>query len=155
MNNKTIVIGSDDAGLGLKDTIVAYIRSKGIIVEDLGVTEKTDKTIYPLIAKRVCKGIINSNYTKQGILICGTGIGMALVANKFPGIYAAVCHDPYSAERSKRSNNCNLMCMGARVIGVELAKKLTDEWLLYDFVDERSKPKVDAIVKIDKETRKN
>lgn len=154
MNNKVIVIGCDDAGLELKDIIFELIKTKGFIVEDLGVTDKSDKTMYPLIAKSVCERIIQSGYTKQGILICGTGIGMALVANKFPGIYAAVCHDPYSAERSKRSNNCNLMCMGARVIGVELAKKLTNEWLSYDTVDEKSKPKVDAIVKIDNETRK-
>ncbi len=154
MNNKVIVIGCDDAGLELKDIIFEFIKTKGLIVEDLGVTDKSDKTMYPFIAKRVCERIIQSGYTKQGILICGTGIGMALVANKFPGIYAAVCHDPYSAERSKRSNNCNLMCMGARVIGVELAKKLTTEWLSYDTADEKSKPKVDAIVKIDHETRK-
>ncbi len=154
MDKKVIVIGSDDAGLELKNIIIELIQTRGYIVEDLGVTDKNDKTMYPLIAKRVCEKIIDSGYAKQGILICGTGIGMALVANKFPGIYAAVCHDPYSAERSKRSNNCNLMCMGARVIGVELAKKLTNEWLSYDTVDEKSRPKVDAIVQIDKETRK-
>jgi ribose 5-phosphate isomerase B len=154
MNNKIIVIGSDDAGLELKDIIFELLKTRGFIVEDQGVTEKSDTTMYPLIAKRVCERIIQSGYTKQGILICGTGIGMALVSNKFPGIYAAVCHDPYSAERSKRSNNCNLMCMGARVIGVELAKKLTNEWLSYDTVDEKSRPKVEAIVRIDNETRK-
>ena len=154
MNEKVIVIGSDDAGLELKSIIIELLHAKAYIVEDLGISDNTDKTMYPLISKRVCERIIESRYTKQGILICGTGIGMALVANKFPGIFAAVCHDPYSAERSKRSNDCNLLCMGARVIGTELARKLTIEWLSYDEVDEKSKPKVAAIMEIDKETRK-
>ena len=73
--------------------------------------------------------IIASDYGKEGILICGTGIGMAITANKFPGIYAAVCHDNYSAERARLSNNSNVLCMGARIIGPELAKKVLREWL--------------------------
>ena len=122
--------------------------------EDVGVTSAVDNTFYPNIAERVCKAIIDSGYSKIGILICGTGIGMSITANKFPGIFASVCHDSYSAERSKLSNNCNVLCMGARVIGTELAKKITKEWLSLEFVDGSSTPKVKAMRDIDAATRK-
>ena len=92
-----------------------------------------DQTEYPVVAQRAMEKIIASNYSKEGILICGTGIGMAITANKFPGIYAAVCHDNYSAERARLSNNSNVLCMGARIIGPELAKKVLREWLSLEF----------------------
>jgi len=149
MKDKTIVIGCDNAAVDLKNQIIALINSKGIKVEDIGVSSIEDKTYYPLIAKMVCEEIIKSEYAKDGILLCGTGIGMAITANKFRGIRAAVCHDSFSAERSKLSNDANVLCMGARVIGVELAKKITREWLDLEFVDSASTPKVNAIKEID------
>jgi ribose 5-phosphate isomerase B len=153
MDQKTIVIGCDDAGFELKAAIVDVIRSKGYIVIDEGINSIDDNTYYPSIAERVCKKIIDSNYSNQGILICGTGIGMAITANKFPGIFAAVCHDLYSTERSKLSNNCNVLCMGARVIGLEVAKRMVCEWLLLDFIDGSSTPKVAEMRRIDVQNR--
>lgn len=115
----------------------------------LGVESESDDSYYPLIAQWVAEEIITSGYTKEGILICGTGIGMAITANKFPGIYAAVCHDNYSAERARLSNNSNVLCMGARIIGPELAKKVLAEWLSLEFQGGRSAPKVAEIKKIE------
>lgn len=149
MKNDTIVIGCDDAAVELKKQIIALLEARNIKVEDMGVTGPGDATYYPLVAKKVCERIIASDYKKDGILICGTGIGMAMTANKFKGIRAAVCHDNFSAERSRLSNDANVLCMGARVIGPELAKKITLEWISLDFVDGSSTPKVNAIKDID------
>ena len=146
---KTIVIGCDNAAVGLKNILVEHMRSQGITVEDMGCDSAEDKTYYPLIAKRVCERIIESGYTKEGVLVCGTGIGMAMTANKFKGIRAAVCHDIYSAERAKLSNNGNVICMGERVIGSELAKKILNEWLRLTFADGSSTPTVQAIIDIE------
>ena len=149
MRGKPIVIGCDNAAVSLKNSIVEFLRDKGIIVEDVGVNSPDDATVYPVIAQKVCDEIISSGYTKDGILICGTGIGMAMTANKFKGIRAAVCHDNYSAERSILSNDGNVLCMGARVIGPELAKKIVREWIRLKFVDGSSTPKVNAIKEIE------
>lgn len=148
---KTIVIGCDNAAVSLKNTITYFINDQGIIVEDVGCNNARDTTIYPEIAARVCHEIMKSGYEKRGILLCGTGIGMAMTANKFKGIRAAVCHDNYSAERSILSNNANVLCMGARVIGYELAKKIIREWIGLEFVDGSSTPKVQAIRNIESE----
>lgn len=142
---KKIVIGCDNVGVGLKKVIIKILEQKGIKYEDVGVEDEIDNTIYPLIAESVCKKIIGSAYQKEGLLICGTGIGMAISANKFPGIYAAVCHDTYSAERARLSNDSNVMTMGARVIGPELAKKIVEEWLSLEFVPGSSSSKVQKI----------
>jgi len=149
MKANTIVIGCDNAAVDMKNTIMDFLKSKGFNVENVGVDSADDSTYYPYIAQRVCEKIIESGYEKNGILICGTGIGMAITANKFSGIRAAVCHDNYSAERAKLSNNANLLCLGARVIGPELAKKIVSEWTSLEFIDGSSTPKVNAIIEID------
>ncbi len=149
MKADTIVIGCDDAAMDMKNTVIALLKAKGINVEDLGVNGLDDHTYYPLVAKKVCESIIKSGYKKDGILICGTGIGMAMTANKFKGIRAAVCHDNFSAERARLSNDSNVLCMGARVIGPELAKKIVNEWISLEFTDCSSTPKVNAIKEID------
>lgn len=149
MDMKTIVIGCDNAAVEMKNTITEFLRSKGINVENVGVDSPQDNTYYPLVAQKVCEEIIESGYTKDGILICGTGIGMAMTANKFKGIRAAVCHDNFSAERSRLSNDGNVLCMGARVIGLELAKKIVAEWISLKFVDGSSTPKVQSIKDIE------
>lgn len=148
---KTVIVGCDNAAVELKNVIVEHLLKKGFCVDDVGCESREDPTYYPLIAKRVCEKIIESGYTKEGVLICGTGIGMAMSANKFKGIRAAVCHDIFSTERAKLSNNANIICFGERVIGVELAKKLLDEWLSLTFQDGSSTPKVQAIMEIEKE----
>ena len=154
MDKKTIVIGCDNAAVSLKNTIKEYVESLGYTVEDAGCFSAEDPTVYPLVAEKVCKELAKSDFAKDGILICGTGIGMAMSANKCKGIRAAVCHDNFSAERAKLSNDANVLCMGERVIGPELAKKITKEWLSLHFVDCGSTPKVNAIKEIERQNFK-
>lgn len=149
-----IVIGCDEAAFGMKQLIIAELKAMGYEVEDVGCTSEEDRTVYPLIAERLAKSIIESDYSKRGILICGTGLGMSITANKFPGIRATVCHDHYSAQRSVLSNNANVLCMGARVIGPELAKSIVKEWLPLHFVDGSSTPKVQEMIRIERDTMK-
>ena len=151
MHSKMVVIGCDNAAVDLKEIISKYALSLGYKLEDVGCFTSEDATYYPYIAEKLCKEIEKSHFEKEGILICGTGIGMAITANKHPGIRAAVCHDNYSAERAKLSNNCNVVCMGARFIGPESAKKIIKEWLSLEFVDGNSTPKVEAIKEIEAE----
>lgn len=148
---RKIVAGCDNAAVELKNILVEFMREKGIAVEDVGCESREDPTFYPYIAQRVCEKIIENDYEKRGVLICGTGIGMAMTANKFKGIRAAVCHDVFSAERAKLSNDANVICMGERVIGKELAKKLLEEWLELEFQDGSSTAKVHAISEIESE----
>ncbi|HBU11691.1 MAG TPA: ribose 5-phosphate isomerase B [Clostridiales bacterium] len=154
MSKKDIVIGCDNAAVAMKNTIREYVRSLGYNVEDVGCFSAEDDTYYPLVAKRACDIIKESGYKKEGILICGTGMGMAMTANKCPGIRASVCHDNFSAERAKLSNDANVLCLGERVVGMELAKKVTKEWLSLAFIDGSSTPKVEAMMKIEKENFK-
>jgi len=149
-----IVIGCDNAAVSLKNTLVKFLETKGVEVEDVGCYTSEDPINYPLVAKKVCDKVIESNYTKRGMLICGTGIGMAMTANKFKGIRAAVCHDIFSTQRSILSNNGNVLCMGERVIGVELAKTLVNEWISLEFKDGPSTAKVQDIINIETENMK-
>ena len=151
---QTIVIGCDNAAIRLKDILADTLRDNGFIVEDFGCFSSEDPTNYPTIAKKVCDHIIASKYEKRGVLVCGTGIGMCITANKFKGIRAAVGHDSFSAERAALSNDANVLCMGERVIGVELAKKILNEWLPLHFVDGSSTPKVQEILDIETENFK-
>ena len=156
MGHKAIVIGCDNAAVELKNALIGVLKKdEGIEYEDVGVNSSDDQTVYPSVARRVCETIMDSDYEKEGIIICGTGIGMAMTANKFPGIFAAVCHDSYSAERLRLSNNGNVICFGARIIGPELAKKILKEWLSLAYKPGgSSQPKVDTMSQIDQETRK-
>lgn len=142
-----LAIGCDDAAIELKNNIKKYLEnSREIEFEDVGIFKTGDIIYYPRIAERVVKIIRDEkNGIKYGILFCGTGIGMALSANKFKGIRAAVCHDIYSAERAKKSNNTNILTMGARIIGPILAQKLVDMWLDSEYTGGRSAPKVKII----------
>ena len=110
--------------------------------------------LYPNIAERVAN-IVADGEADRGILICGTGIGMAMAANKVKGIRAAVCHDPFSTERSRKSNDAQIMCMGARVTYPELAKMLVKLWLTCDFAGGGSAPKVEAINQMKKSLSNN
>ncbi|AST57918.1 ribose 5-phosphate isomerase B [Thermoanaerobacterium thermosaccharolyticum] len=147
-----IIIGSDELGYDLKEIIKNHLTNKGIEVVDAGVYDK-NPVDYPDIALSVAEKIANNEF-ERGILICGTGIGMAITANKVPGVRAAQCHDVYSAERARKSNNAQIMTMGALVVGVELAKKLVDVWLESEFQGGRSIRKVDKINNVDKKFRK-
>lgn len=152
---KPIIVGCDNAAVELKHALIGVLEQLNIPYADEGVDGEQDQTLYPEVAERVCEAIIASGYQKEGILLCGTGIGMAMTANKFPGIFAAVCHDSFSAERSRLSNNGNVICMGARVIGLELAKKILREWLTLEYIPGgSSQRKVDYMRNIDSASRK-
>jgi len=116
-----IAIDADDAAMNLKKEIVNHLEKKGVTITDLQFS-KDGSAFYPEIAANLARKIQSKEYDR-GILLCGTGLGMSIVANKFKGVYAGLCHDVYSAERLAKSNNANVLTMGARVIGVELAKR--------------------------------
>lgn len=152
---KKYVIGCDNAAVKLKLRLIKELEDMGYEVEDVGANDSNDPILYPEIAERAVKKIIDSNFEKYGILVCGTGIGMAMTANKFQGIYAAVCHDAFSAERAILSNDANVLCMGERVIGEESAVKILKEWLKNEYVlGTRSQVKVEKLREIDHENRK-
>jgi ribose 5-phosphate isomerase B len=146
---RTVIVGCDNAGVGLKNILVKHMQEQDINIIDVGCETSEDNTYYPYIAKKVCDKIIENDYKVDGMLICGTGLGMAMTANKFKGIRAAVCHDIFSVTRAKLSNNANVICMGERVLGVEVAKRILDEWLSLNFVDGSSTDKVQAIIDIE------
>jgi len=148
-----LAIGCDDAALELKEIIKDYlIKSRGIEFVDVGIYSLDEKDIYPNIAKKAANLIQDeTSGIDFGILICGTGIGMAIAANKFKGIRAAVCHDAFSTTRAKLSNNANVMTMGARVIGPEVAKLVTDIWLDNEYTEGRSVNNVNRIEEFEKE----
>ena len=122
-----IAIGSDHVGVNLKDKFKEYLIEKDISVKDFG-TNSTDRMDYPLVARALTKAI-QENECEKGILICGTGVGMAIAANKVNGIRAVVCSEPYSAQMSRAHNNTNVLALGARVVGFELARMIIDVWL--------------------------
>ena len=146
-----IAIAADHGGFELKDSMVEYIKSLGNEVVDLG-TNSADSVDYPDYAKKVCEEIQKGN-SDLGILICGTGIGMSLAANKFEGIRAACVSDVYSAKMSRNHNNANLLCIGARVIGDEVAELIIKTFLENEFEAGRHQRRVDKIMAFEKENK--
>ena len=122
-----IAIGCDENALDLKNELIDVLKVKGVQYKDLGVFTK-DPVDYPDVAKSLVLELQNGNFDR-GILVCGTGIGMAICANKFKGIRAAVCHDLYSAQRAILSNDCQVLCMGSLIIGKSLAQEILKVWL--------------------------
>ena len=143
-----LAIGCDEAAYALKVEIMKHLDEIGVEYKDFGA-DKGEIVLYPDVAKTVAESVAAGEFVR-GILVCGTGIGMAITANKVPGIRAAVCHDPFSTERSRKSNDAQIMCMGERVIGVELAKYLVDIWLKCDFAGGGSAPKVERIMEVER-----
>ena len=139
-----IAIDCDDAALDLKKVLVDHLKSKDIDITDLNYLGEKEGAFYPEIGFNLALKIKSGEYDR-GILICGTGLGMAIIANKVEKVYAGVCHDVYSAERLCKSNNAQVITMGARVIGSELAKTIIDTWLGSEFLGGSSGPKVDQI----------
>lgn len=139
-----VAIGADDAATGLKNLVKEHLIKKGIELVDFSHDVAGNEQIYPDIAFNLASAIREGTF-ERGLLFCGTGIGMAIVANKVPGVRAAQCHDAYSAERARKSNNAQIMTIGARVVGSELALMLVDTWLAAEFEAGRSGPKVDRI----------
>ena len=146
-----LAIGCDEAAYSLKVEIINHLKIcyPQIEIKDFGA-HVGDTVLYPDIGYLVADAVAAGEY-ERGILVCGTGIGMAICANKVPGIRAAVCHDPFSTERSRKSNDAQIMCMGERVIGVELAKYLVDIWLKCDFSGGGSSPKVARIIELEQQ----
>lgn len=142
-----IALGSDDAGLPLKEIIRTFLDERNIPYEDYTPSffEEVD---YPDVALEVAHAIARGTH-RRGILICGTGIGMAIAANKVHGVYAALAHDTYSAERARKSNNAQVLTMGARVVGPELAKSIVLTWLNAEFSGGPSAQKVAKIERIE------
>lgn len=143
-----IAIGADEAGLALKAVIADRLRETGVSFEDVDVSPATGPVDYPDIAIAVAAGIRDGRFDR-GILICGTGIGMAIAANKIKGVRAAQAHDVYSAQRARKSNAAQILTLGARVIGPELAKTIVDAWLESEFAGGESTRKVAKIDEIE------
>ena len=127
----TIAIGSDHVGFAMKNELKAYLEGKGHTVTDLG-THSEERTDYPLYGKAVAKAVVGGD-AKLGIVVCGTGVGISIAANKTWGVRAVVCSEPYSAMLSRQHNNTNVLAIGARVVGTELAKMIVDAWLGAEF----------------------
>jgi len=151
-----IAIGSDQAGHAYKTALHATLSSSPHVskVIDVGVPHNEDKTPYPNIAIDASKMILAGD-VDRALLICGTGLGVAISANKVPGIRAVTAHDSYSVERGVLSNDAQVLCMGERVVGLELAKRLAGEWVMYRFdPTSGSAKKVEAITRFEKENTK-
>ena len=142
-----IGIGNDHAGVEMKNEIKAYLESKGHEVINYG-TDSTESYSYAISGYRVGKAVADGE-VECGVLICGTGIGISLAANKVHGIRAAACSEPFSARMTKRHNNANIICFGARVVGLDMAKMIVDEWLNAEFEGGRHQNRVDMIMEIE------
>ena len=140
--NKNIIIGSDHAGYSLKTKIIEYLCEIGYEPKDMGTNNELSCD-YPLIAQKSCTEVIKTN--GLGILICGTGVGMSIAANKLKGIRAAVVSESLSAKYSKLHNNTNVLCIGARIIGEETAKDIIKTWLDTSFEGERHQARVNML----------
>ena len=146
--SKTVFLGSDHAGLELKTVVAAHLAAAGHSVVDLGPSE-AKSVDYPDFAKAVCAKVLETQGS-CGILICGTGIGMSIAANKVPGAYAALVSDTYSAARASKSNDANIITLGAFVVGPALAKELVEVWLKSEYTPGGpSDPKVKRIYAIE------
>lgn len=148
--NYKVAIDCDPAATDLKQVIFDHLKEKGVHITDLNYMGE-GYHLYPDIGYHLAKQIKDREFDR-GILLCGTGLGMAIVANKVEGVYAGVCHDVYSAERLCKSNNAQVITLGARVVGPELAKKIVDAWLLSEFEGKGSLPKVNRMHELEHES---
>lgn len=147
-----IGIANDHTALEMKKDIIAYLESKGHEIVDYG-TNSTESTDYPIWGEKVANAVA-SGEVEKGIAICGTGLGISLACNKVNGIRACVCSEPYTARYSRLHNNCNIICFGARVIGIEMAKMIVDEFFETEFEGGRHQRRVDMIMDIEARNRK-
>ena len=142
-----IGIGNDHAALEMKNQVMEYLKEKGYEVINYG-TNTPESCNYPEFGEKVGRAVV-SGEVDCGILICGTGVGISLAANKVKGVRAVVCSEPYSAKLSKQHNNTNILAFGARVVGIELAMMIIDEWLGAEFEGGRHQTRVDMIMAIE------
>ncbi len=142
-----LVIGNDHAAVEMKNEIKAHLEQRGIEVVDVG-TNSTASFNYPVSGYKAAK-LVASGAVDGGVLICGTGVGISLAANKVDGIRACVCSEPTTARLSKQHNNTNMICFGARIVGAELAKDIVDAWLDAEFQGGRHATRVGMIMEIE------
>lgn len=142
-----LALGSDHVGLALKEEIKKYLDEKGIQYKDFGC-HSTERTNYPIYGQKVANAVVAGEYEK-GILFCGTGVGISLAANKVKGARAVVCSDCYTAVLSRQHNNSNILSLGSRVVGVDLAKMIVDGWLNAEFEGERHQTRIDMLREIE------
>lgn len=142
-----IALGSDHAGFGLKQQIVELAGSLGHEIVDCG-TDRPESVDYPDYGEKVA-ALVSSGEIERGILVCGTGIGMSIVANKFPGIRAALCNDLFSARMSRMHNDANILVLGGRIVGQDLAAEIVKVWLSTDFEGNRHMNRLIKIRKIE------
>lgn len=147
-----IAIGNDHSALELKAVVIKHLEENGHEVVDYG-TNTNESCDYPIYGEKVALAIKN-NEAELGILICGTGIGISLAANKVPGIRAAVCSEPYSAKMTRAHNNANILAFGARVVGQDLAKMIVDAFVNTQFEGERHQRRVDMLTAIEEKYSK-
>mgnify|MGYP000578612967 CR=1 FL=1 len=147
-----IAIGNDHSALELKAVVIKHLEENGHEVVDYG-TNTNESCDYPIYGEKVALAIKN-NEAELGILICGTGIGISLAANKVPGIRAAVCSEPYSAKMTRAHNNANILAFGARVVGQDLAKMIVDAFVNTKFEGERHQRRVDMLTAIEEKYSK-
>lgn len=143
----TIVIGCDHAAYDLKEKLKAFLLQQGESVEDVG-PHSTTSVNYPDYGKKVAEMVASGRYPR-GILLCGTGLGMSMVANRFPGIRAALCHDLFGAIMSRKHNNANILVLGGRVTGETLAEEIVKVWLETPFEGGRHQERLDLFDRID------
>ncbi|NJD03165.1 MAG: ribose 5-phosphate isomerase B [Ruminiclostridium sp.] len=143
-----IAIGSDHAGYGLKTGIIEYLSSKGLEYKDFGACDGKNPVDYPDYGKTVAEAVGSGEFEK-GIIICGTGIGISIAANKVPGIRAALCTDSYMAKMSREHNNANILALGGRVIGLGLALDIVETWLNASFAGGKHTARVKKINEMD------
>jgi ribose 5-phosphate isomerase B len=142
-----IAIACDHAGHGLKREILKFLHELKVPHEDLGCASPDESVHYPLYGKKVVEALL-ARPQARGILICGTGLGMSIMANRFPGIRAALCHDLFSAIMSRRHNDANLLVMGGRVIGPDLGKEIVRVWLNTPFDGGRHQERLDLLERL-------
>ena len=152
MEKKKIAIGCDEAAYKMKIVLKKHLEEKGYEVVDYGA-EEGEVILYPDVAFKVAEAVANKEF-ERAVLVCGTGLGVCMCANKVPGVRAAVCHDSFSAQRARKSNDAQVICFGERVIGLELAKNLLDIWLESEFAGGGSIPKVNRISEYEQEILK-
>ena len=143
-----IIIGADHGGFELKEIIKEHLNKKGIETEDVGCFD-TNSVDYPDIAVKTCTKVL-SGEGEFGILVCGTGIGISMTANKIKGIRAALCSDEFSARATRAHNNANVLCLGGRVTGPELAKSICDAFLSGSFEGGRHQIRIDKMAEVEK-----
>jgi ribose 5-phosphate isomerase B len=138
-----IAVGSDHAAFSFKSEILEHLREQGLEYHDFGTYDET-RTHYPIYGEKVARAVASGEYDR-GLVFCGTGVGISLAANKISGIRAVVCSEPYTAVLSRNHNNTNILALGARVVGIDLAKMIIDQWLKAEYEGGRHQQRIDML----------